>query len=232
MSVQPQGSALWYIRKLNFFPAMSDDELLACAQRTKMENARRGEALSLPSEDGQYAWLVKEGRVRLLRTTADGRSLALDILGPGEVVGEAAIVGNEGGAEYVEAIEDCILCRVSAEFLRDLCEKNPQLSLEIGKNIGLKRLRIENRLTDMLFCTVPVRVAKVFVQLAAKFGKASGSETLIDLKLTHQDIADLVGANREAVTRAIDKLLDEGIVGYQGRKLVVRQPAELAKIAG
>lgn len=208
---------------------MSDDEVLACAKRTKMESAVRGETLSLPSEHGAYAWLIKEGRVRLMRTSGDGRSLALDILGPGEVVGEAAIMGgDEGGVEYVEALEDCILCRVSAEFLRDLCNNNPQLSLQIGKNIGNQRLRIESRLADMIFCTVPVRIARLLLQMAQRFGKPVGGETLIDVNLTHQELAELVGANRESATRAIDRLLDDGIIGYSERRIVIRKPERFA----
>lgn len=230
MRTPAQESALWYIRKLNFFPAMTEDEVLMCAKKTKMETAKRGESLSLPSEDGKYAWLIKEGRIRLMRTTADGRSLALDILGPGEVIGEVTIMTGEGGSEYAEAMEEAILCRVSADFLRDVCNRNPELSLQIAKNIGLQRQRIESRLADMLFSTVPVRVAKLLTQLSEKFGKARGEETLIDLKLTHQEIAELIGANREAVTRAIDKLLDDGVISYEGRKIVVKERDVIAGV--
>jgi CRP/FNR family cyclic AMP-dependent transcriptional regulator len=231
MGLESEHSCLWYIRNLNFFPAMSGDETIACAKLSKMITARKGETIALPEETGQHAWLVKEGHVRLVRNLADGRTLATDVLGPGEIIGELAMMDSRGGDEAAEAVDDVLLCRVSADFLRDLCARNAQLTLHIGKLIGLRRMRIESRLADLLFCTVPVRVAKLLLQLSEKFGRPEGNGTLIDLRLTHQELADLVGANREAVTRAIDGLLDRYLVRYEGRRIVILDRAGLEGLA-
>jgi CRP/FNR family transcriptional regulator, cyclic AMP receptor protein len=220
-------SCLWYIKNLDFFPAMSDDEAVMCARMSKMVTARRGEVVALPDDTGHHAWLIKEGRVRLVRHTADGKSLAVDVLGPGEIIGELALVTGEPMPETAEAVEDALLCRVSGEFLRDLCQRNPSLGLQIAKRVGMRRIRIETRLSDLLFATVPVRVAKLLLQLSDRFGDGS----LIDLRLTHQEIGELVGCNREAATRAVDHLLDQGRLTYEGRQIRISREA-LAAFAG
>lgn len=197
-----------------------------------MVTASRGETITLPHDGAPpHAWLLKEGRVRLVRLTPDGRTLATDILGPGEVIGEASLLAGTGEAESAEAVEDALLCRIPAGLLRELCERNPELSMHIAKRVGRQRLRIESRLADLLFCTVPVRVARLLLDLSERYGKTMSGGTLIDLRLTHQEIGDLVGANREAVTRAIDAMLDSGAVGYEGRKIMVRSRPALFSAA-
>ncbi|MCH8274359.1 MAG: Crp/Fnr family transcriptional regulator [Armatimonadetes bacterium] len=225
-------SCLWYIRKFNFFPTMTDEERMDLAKTAKMVIAKRGETIAWPRDSSAHAWLVKEGRVRLVRWAEDGRTLATDLVGPGEIIGETAILTGEGDADAVEAVEDVILCRVSAEFLRGLCVRNPKLTLHISKLMGLRKKRIETRLADLLFCTVKVRIARLLLQLAERFGSETAGGALLDVRLTHQDIGELVGANREAATRAVLDLKAAGLIAYVGRRILIKDSDALKRAGG
>lgn len=211
-------SCLWYIKKLDFFPEISEQDLLECALSSVMVGAKRGEVIALPKDTAEHAWLIKEGHVRLVRHTAEGRTIAVEILGPGEIIGEVALITGEAAPESAEAMDEVLLCKVSGGLLRRVCERNPELGLHIAKRVGQRRVRIETRLADLLFHPVPARVANLLLNLHGRFA---------NLRLTHQEIADLVGCNREAATRAVDSLLDRRLIGYEGRTIRIHDMAGL-----
>ena len=224
-------SCLWYIRSLHFFPQLSEAEEVDFAARSEMLDVPKGETFGVRDAETGHAYLLKKGRMRSIRHTSDGRKVALDILEPGDIVGATAIASGGADSERFEALEACLVCRVRGEVLRDLLEHNGQIGLSIMHRAGLRRRKIESRLLDMAFCTVPVRVARMLLELAEKFGERTSDGTLIELKLAHREIAELVGANREAVTRALSGLVDAGAISYRGKLILLTSPDKLGAAA-
>lgn len=198
------------------------------AARSRMVTAKRGDNLTVANTQAGQALLIKEGHLRAIRRTPDGRSVGLDILGPGDVIGLTPILTEDGDADVAEAMEDVLLCRVPASLLREVLERCPGLALHFSKQMGLRRRRVETRLVALAFCTVKVRLARLLIELAEKFGKVEPLGRLIDLKLTHSEIADMIGSNREAANRAVLSLVDEGIVRFEGKRLCILDPHRLA----
>jgi len=225
-------SCLWYIRNLRFLPQITEEEEMDLARRSEMFDVPKGQIFGVRDAESGHAYLLKKGRMRSLRKTPDGREVALDILAPGDIVGATAIVSGGADSERFEALEPCLVCRIRGEVLHDLLERNGQIGLSVMHRVGLRKRKIESRLLDMVFCTVPVRVARLLAELAEKFGQKTPEGTLIDLKLTHREIGDLVGANREAITRALAGLVDEGAIAYQGKLILVTDADRLGSAAG
>lgn len=223
-------SCLWYLRDLRFFPPMSPAEEEDLARRSEMVEIRRGDLITVRTTQEGQACLIKKGRLRALRRQG-GRTVALDILGPGDIVGATTVLSGDADAEQAEALEDVLLCRIPARVLRELLENNPSASLHIGKLVGLRKRRVESRLIDMVFCSVRVRLAKLLIELSERYGQTHERGTMLSLKLTHQELSSLIGANREATTRAIGELMDGGAIAYAGRKLVILHGGGLAEIS-
>ena len=164
-------SCLWYIKNLGFFPQLSESEMQELATRSEMLDVAKGEAFSVRNAETGHAYLLKQGRMRSLRQVGDGRKIALDILSPGDVVGATAIVSGGADSESFEALEPCLVCRIRGEVLESLLEQNGQIGLSVMHRVGLRKRKIESRLLDMVFCTVPVRVARLLKDFGEQFGK-------------------------------------------------------------
>ncbi len=225
-------SALHYIRRLNFFPALSEEDKMELAAHSKMRECRRGELIQLGSEDRGTFWLIKEGNVRLSIVGAGGKKITVALLGPGEIIGEMAAAGVEGPTEIAEALTGCVLCTVPMQFLHRLVRRKPEVSLHITKLIGLRRRQIANRIQDILFLTVPQRVARLLLRLADEFpGRTTDGIRFVNIRLTHQEMADLVGSNREAVTLALRRFEQERIAAPVKRYWVLLDENRLRKEA-
>lgn len=214
-------SCLWYLTNVGFFPQLTEPQMMDLANRSEMREVPKKERISLGGLEKGRIYLIKEGRVRTLEPVNEDKSIGTDVLGPGDMVGVADLIAGEGDTECFEAVEDALVCIVDAGVLHEILRTSPDLTLHVAKRVGIRMRRIETRLIDLMFCTVPVRVARTLLDLADRFGKQTKDGTLIDLALTHQQYADLVGSNREATTRAFASLLDTGAITYQGRKVVV-----------
>lgn len=201
------------------------------ASRSKMITAKRGDRITVQSTSAGYAYLVKEGHLRVVRSSPEGRALALDILEPGDVIGITPVMTEDSDADSAEAMDDVLFCRLPASMLREALEKNPGLALHFSKRIGLRRRSLETRLMDIAFCTVRVRLARLLLELGRRFGESSGDQVLIKLKLTHQELGDMIGANREAANRAVSAFLDSGTVGFQGKHLLIKNRDSLQREA-
>ena len=229
--MEGRNSCLWYLRNVGFFPQLTESQMMDLASRSEMREVPKKERISLAGLERGRVYLIKEGRVRTLESVHDSREVGTDVLGPGDMVGVANLLTGEGDTECFEAVEDALVCVVDSGVLHEILRQSPDLTLHVAKRVGIRMRRIETRLLDLMFCTVPVRVARTLLDLAQRFGQSHKEGTLIDLALTHQQYADLVGSNREATTRALTSLVDCGVLAYHGRKIVVRDPAALTRHA-
>lgn len=220
-------SCLWYIRNLNFFPQLTEAQQMDLAASSKMIPSRRGHKLNVATTAGGNAYLIKEGHVRLLRA-AEGREVAVDLLGPGDVLGLTPILTEDSDADHAEVLDDVLFCRVPARILRELLEATPGLALHFSKQQGLRRKTIELRLIDIAFCTVKVRIARLLAELAKRFGEDHPKGRKIGLKLTQREIAEMVGSNREAANRATLGLVDAGAIEFEGKNIVIVNSDKLA----
>ncbi len=210
---KPANEAIWYLRHYNFFPCLNEEDLMRMATSANMVRAPKGKVIYFPDEVADSIYLIKEGHVRLSRLTSMGRRLTLDILKPGEIFGEMTVLGEDTRQEMAEAQDDCLLCIVPKSYLSNLISQNPVASLHISKLIGLRRRRIENKIEDTLFYPVSVRLARLILRLADEYpGRTNLGHRLIRLRLTHQEIADLIGANRERVSSVLSRMHDEGLI--------------------
>jgi len=195
--------------------------MMDVASRSKMITAKRGDRITVKSTSAGHAYLVKEGHLRAVRTAEDGRVLSLDILVAGDVLGITPVMTEDADADAAEALDDVLFCRLPALILREILEQNPGLALHFSKRVGLRRKSLETRLMDIAFCTVKVRLARLLLELSDRFGKPSSGGTLIQLKLTHQELGDMIGSNREAANRAVSFLLDANVVRFSGKNLEI-----------
>ncbi len=108
----------------------------------------------------------------------------------------------------------------------------PGLSIRLNKIIGFRRRKIENKLLDLLYCTVEERLAKTLTNLLDDFGIPDGDNYILKIKLTHQDLSELIASTRETTTSTLNKLIKEGVIDYEGKYIRILDRDKLNALSG
>ena len=168
----------------------------------------RGTTIYNEGEPGDRLYIIIDGKVKLARHSSDGRENLLTIMGPSDMFGELSIF--DPGPRTSAAV--CI----TAQLLRMLA----------------RRLRrTNNSLADLIFTDVPGRVAKALLQLANRFGTQEGANLRVTHDLTQEEIAQLVGASRETVNKALAEFAHRGWIRLEGKSVVICDTERLARRA-
>lgn len=176
---------------------------------------QEGELIYGPCQRETTAYLVQQGRVKLYHLDESGKRLTLAILGPGSLFGEMALVGEEHRESSAEALEDVACWVIDREELRARAPRHPRLMIELLKLFVQRMEEVQERLKEMVFKDLETRLARILLYLAQRHGQRSQDRWEITLKITHQEIAELVGGTRENVTMLLNRFEDEGLITKQ-----------------
>lgn len=219
---------LWYLKRCDLFQRLSPEQLSALESRCRMRQFPRGTPVYLPADSADGVLLLAQGRVKIGSYTEDGKQTILTFIEPGEFFGELALMGAEDREEYAEAVEKSSIILISNEVMQGLLKENPEVSLGVTKLFGLRRRRIEKRLKYLLFRSNRERLVHLLLELAEQYGKQTGSSVTLGIKLSHQDLASIIGSTRETVTVVLGELQAEGLLELGRRKIVLLDMARLA----
>lgn len=224
---------LWVLRNFDLFKSISDSDLEELLRSSRVVNFGRNDHICMSGVQHTHAYLVKEGNVRIVHHHSTGKRLTLGILKPGELIGDIDLFNHELPlGESAEAIGAVQLYAVPIDLLKRVITNNPTTTLKLSKMTGSRRSDLVNLIQDVLFLTVPQRLAKLILRLSNEFpGTTKNGRTFVNLKLTHAEMADLVGANREAVSATLGKWKSAGTVESVKGFFVIKDAAALASVA-
>ncbi len=198
----------------------------------KVEVFAHNAVIYRPGDPANRVFLVKRGRVRLIRTGRNAARSVLAILKSGDLFGDF-LLGDGGTAEELSvASGEAEVWSIEGSEFKALLESRPSLSLDIirAQNDRLRQMR--RRLLGLTFKEVPARLAETLIQLGESLGERCPHGGEIDLRgVTQQDLADLVGASRSFVSTLINEMKRDGYLGNVGRILCIRDTKALRKIA-
>ncbi len=214
-------SKLWYISTNSLFMALPDYEQKALASVMQTDKVKKKSRVFTMGDKSDKIYVLKEGSMKLTRLSSDGRELTVDLLEPGDIFGELSIAGEEQRETCAEALEDSLICATGREEFENFICKNPAFSLAITKLIGFRLRRVETRLENLIFHDVYTRLLILFKDLAEKYGEHCAQGSIIKIKLTHQEIANLIGSSRETVTLEVNNLKKNGLICMEGRNYIL-----------
>lgn len=218
---------LWYLKRINLFKAMNQEDMVHLAQKTVEKNFRRKELIYLSNQPGEFVYLLKKGVVKISKLTSDGRELTLALLKPGEIFGELEALGAGETGTQAEAHSDVMICVLRRKDLLGLMQMKPDLGISLSKLIGFRRRIIENRMENLVFRNIPQRLAALFLELKKEFGRNEGDTIKIDISLTHEDLANLIGSARATVTDVINNFKNQGIIQTAGKYFILKNTKSL-----
>lgn len=180
------------------------------------------------SADAVY--VVEQGRVRLVRPRGEGGQLTLAYRGPGDLVGECALVGGGAHRHAAIAAEPLDALRLPAKHVRRLVEEHVEFCAELLKLLASQLASVERRLAAVAGRSVESRIAMFLAEQARLCGVPHARGVAIGPKFTHQEIADYVASTRETVTLTLGDMRRQGVVAFERRRLLVLDRAALERL--
>ncbi len=223
---------VWYIQKCELFEQLAPADLEILESRARIRSFPKKSVVYLPQDAADSVYVIAEGRIRLVSITPEGKEAIHAIFEPGDLFGELAILGSEPREEYAEAVVTSKVIAIPRESIDEVMRKNAQLSLAVTKLIGWRRKKLERRLRNLLFRSNRERLTGLLWELTERYGRRTDEGLLIDIKLSHQDLAGLIGVTRESVTLALGELQSEGMITIGRQRIVVLNVSQLAQAAG
>jgi len=217
----------WHLRQVDLFSGLATSEVRQLGDLVETELREQGEAIYREGDLSDTIYVLKSGKIKLSRTSEDGKELILCYVRPGEVFGELAITGQELRNGSATVVEDAFICGIRRDHLDECLGRNPGLALEFSRIIGRRKHQIESRIIDLISKDVRTRLAGALSELATDFGIDEDRGTLIDLPLTQSDLAQLVGSTRETTSTVFNEFRRDGLVDSEGRSIWVLDPEAL-----
>nr|PZN02577.1 MAG: Crp/Fnr family transcriptional regulator [Bacillota bacterium] len=201
---------------------------LDMAKGGKRKAFNKGEEVKVGT-DKPYIAIVTKGRVKQSVFGKNGREKILYILQPGEIFGEFAYLG--GGKDLIvgQAMEPCEISVFFKDDLDRVLASNPEAYKYIAHSMCRKFRIVLMQMSDLIFKNSLGRLCDILLRLYCQQGKPTENGFLIDLPLTHENIANLIGCDRVTVTRGLNRLKKEGIIHIEGKKIVIKELEKLEK---
>ncbi|MBI1352341.1 MAG: cyclic nucleotide-binding domain-containing protein [Actinomycetales bacterium] len=214
---------VWRLSEFDIFRDLSPEEMDGIARSAPMREVSLGTLLISPGQASEVLFILKKGRVRLYRLGPDGRSLTTAIIEAGQLFGEMLALGQQMDDAYAEALDRCVVCVMSREDVHRLMLSDPRIASRIAESLGARVAELERRLGDTVLKSVPARIASALAAMAGS-GRA-------DVRLTHEQLADLVGTSRETTTKVLGDLKDRGLVNLRRGRITVIDPNGLRQVS-
>ncbi len=196
-------------------------------------------SLTLPSREelfhrgdpGSQVYVVVSGRLKAFTTSDAGDDVVFDILKPGDVLGEVALLSEGPRTATVVTLDPCELLAVDRRDFLDFLRRHPELALQLLRILAARLRHMSELVEDTLFLNLPLRLAKKLASLAQSCGEATPEGVRIDLKLSQEEWGDLVGATRESVNKQMRSWVDEGLISLDRGFVTIHHLEELERLA-
>lgn len=210
------------LRKIPVFSDLADNELSLIKERVVERLYRRGTIIFLEGEPGDGFHYVKSGKVKIVRTTDDGREHIIKLLSPGDIFAEVLLFNNLPYPATAIAAEDSEIGMIKNADLERLVLNNNALALQLIKALSQRLLYAQQKIKNLALSDVLARTAETLLRLGEEHG-AAGPDGRISIAaaLSRQDLASLVGTTRETVTRTLSSLKKEKIIDFDGHKMII-----------
>ncbi|OGF53774.1 MAG: hypothetical protein A2Z21_03455 [Candidatus Fraserbacteria bacterium RBG_16_55_9] len=200
--------------------------------QTHGRHYQKGEVVYQPGDVDESLYYIKSGKVKLAYLDESGRKLTLTILGEGEIFGEMVLIGKGKRELMAQVLQEAFIYEIERVHFLELLRQDPELSLEVMELFGRRTRDIERKLEDLVFKDIPTRLSRQILQLIEEHGVETGDGIQIDFKITHKELADLIGSARENTTSALNRLAKEGILDKKRYRITVKDEARLKEKSG
>lgn len=175
-----------------------------------------------PGDPSDAIFVIKSGRIKICKITEDGREIILNLLKTGDIFGEMAFLEDQMRDTFAEALDDTNVLIFKKPELLQLIKRRPAITYRLAKVIGERRREAERNMENFLYKGVRERLAGLLLRLGEDYGIKDSRGKLLRIKITHQDLANLIGSSRETVSLTLGDFRREGYIDINERKIIIK----------
>ncbi len=223
-------SAIKALQAVPFFAQLTSSELHELSRSLVRRRFNAGQTIFHLGDPGGLLYIVDTGKVKIYYPNAEGQEVTLAILGQNDFFGELALFDDEPRSATAETLEPTYTFTLAREEFIRYVGQNPDFAMKVMSTLA-KRIRAMNeQISDVFFLDLPGRLARKLLQLAADHGERVADGIYIPLQLTQTDLAEMTGATRVSVNKALRRFRKQGWVSVTGRRFTVHDPDELQNL--
>jgi len=211
----------WYLKKIDNFKVLPMSELRFLTGLSSNKSYQKGEVIFMPGDPGDKVFLITGGRVKLYNLSPSGKESILFIFDPGEILGLSEIFGDNIRVSFAEALEPTMLLVMCSKKVLQVLERNIQFAHTVAKTLGIRLMQLGKRFESVSNQNLTCRVALILLNLADMCGEEKNQQIFIDRKITHQNIACMIGAARQSVTEVLNSFIMKDLIKYDDHKRIV-----------
>ena len=222
---------LWYLKQFNFLETMTPEEMESLSEMVVDNQVKKKQPIFMAGDPSENLYFLKVGRVKITRVDESGKEFTLTLLEPGEIFGELGLFDESPRETSATALEDSIICLMKRRDFERYASHKPELSFKLSKLMGLRLRQIENRIEELLFRDVPSRLARLLLRLADRHPRETNHGLRINIKLSQQELANLIGATREMTSSVLNSFKKEEIINIESKYIYIINRKALEQIA-
>ncbi|MGE5174159.1 MAG: Crp/Fnr family transcriptional regulator [Betaproteobacteria bacterium] len=210
------------LKKIDLFKNLSSEELRELEPYLVMATFRKKEDIFTEGDQPEWFYIVSKGKVKITKLSHDGKEIILEIISPNDIFGGVAVLRNFPYPANAVAMEDSEIIKISRKNLMRLVDRFPNLMYCIALQLGDRMKSSYDSLKNIALERVEARIAALLLKLAGKVGVDTKEGLLIDMRLTKQDVADMVGTTVETSIRTFSKFKKQGLVSEMDGKIIIK----------
>jgi CRP-like cAMP-binding protein len=219
------------VTRAAIFRPLGPNVVAAVSQRLLLADYRPGQLIFAEGEPGDRLYIIASGKVKVACRAPGGREMVQAVLGPSDMCGELAVFDSGPRSSTATAVTEVRAMFAERAALRACITDHPEIAEQLLRVLARRLRRTNNNLADLIFTDVPGRVAKQLLQLAQRFGTQEGGAMRVTHDLTQEEIAQLVGASRETVNKALADFAHRGWIRLEGKSVLISDSERLARRA-
>jgi CRP-like cAMP-binding protein len=228
---QDDKRALWYLKKIPLLADVGAETIQRLVKTLELREIRRRQVVYLPGDPGDSVYFVNGGRLKVSKVTRDGKELTLAYRVPGEIFGELCLIEGGPREEMSEAMENSLISVVDRALFDQILTKEGLISSRLVKVVAQRRREVENKIEQLIFKDVNAKLAELLLRLGDEYGIEDARGVLVSLKITHQEMANLIGSTRETVSLTLSQFKRRGFIHTEGRKVILADRDGLRALA-
>ena len=230
-SFRPIGCEKCECKDKGIFCHLEGNSLAKVSQHKVMNHYKRGQTIFFQGNPPFGLYCVNSGKIKISKIGPDGKESIIRVVGPGDVLGHRSLFSNEIYSATATVIEDSEICFLDKKFILEALEEEPSIALNLIQKLSRDMGNAESRAATLSQKNVRERLAELLLTLMQSYGIVEGNRTRLDIKLTREEMASLVGTANETVIRFISEFKDDGLIEQEGKVIFIKDKNKLVEYA-
>jgi CRP-like cAMP-binding protein len=231
-SIASSSENLQVNQRVHIFSGLTPEDTHRIVSLARSVRKARGEFVYMPGDRADFVYILRHGRVKLSVLSESGKEIAIDIIQPGEIFGEFALVDESLRSNMAQALDDIVVWMFPKHDFTRLLSAQPKLAMSYIRMVGDRRRRMEKKLSDITSKAVSARVCELLHEVATSAAEVDAAASDYLVPLTHHDVASLIGAARQTTTTVLNDLERRGIIELGRGWIRIKRLKELQTYAG